>query len=182
MKIRIQKSYLYEVLVVRAMTHRRYLSVILYSTALFFFIVGQSIFFLPLNGIKKLEDMHKINVIFLKADKRGRAINIIIDDNKTWITCLLNWNERCRLNLEENKEITCYYTYDYSFLGWKKFVWDIRLPDGSLLVNYDYDVTKKRRGLSVNIMAISLCMSVAIIIIIFLINLKDKNSNCKNNI
>jgi len=180
-KMRIQKTFIYEVLVVRAMTQRKALSGMLYCVALFFFIVGQFIFFAPLNEAKKLEDMHKLNGVFLKTDKKGRSIQIKIADDKTWITCLLDWNEQCRLNLEINKEISCYYTYDFSIFGWKKKVWDIRLPDGSLLENYDYDVIKRNKKLANKIDLISLCISIVIILIIFMINRKDKNSNCNNN-
>ena len=181
-KMRIQKTFLYEVLVVRAMTQRRTLSYILYCIAIFFFIAGQFLFFEPLNETKKLDDMHVLNGIFLKNGKRGKSIHLKIDDNKTWILCYLNWSQQCRLNMEKNKKITCYYTYDYSIYGWQKHIWEIRLPDCSLLKNYDYDVAKARSAFAIKIMAISLCISVAIIVIVFLINLKDKNLNCKINV
>ena len=84
--------------------------------------------------------------------------------------------------MEKNKKITCYYTYDYNTFGWKKHIWEIRLPDGSLLKNYDYELLKTRNESINESMFMSLCISVAIIVIVFLINLKDKNSNCKINV
>lgn len=63
----------------------------------------------------------------------------------------------------------------------EKKVLDIRLPDDSLLENYNYDVAKSRRAFTRNIMIISLCISTAIIVIVFLINIKDKKANYNNN-
>lgn len=73
-KTRIQKTFIYEVLVVRAMTQRRILSGILYCIALFFFIAGQFLFFEPLNETKKLEEMHTLKGIFLKTNKNGSRV------------------------------------------------------------------------------------------------------------
>ena len=64
---------------------------------------GHLLVFSPLNEAKNLDDMHVLNGIFLKNSKRGKSIQLKIDDNKTWILCYLNWSQQCRLNMEENK-------------------------------------------------------------------------------